>query len=150
MYWRTGCTFAGHATAIGFKLASEEYLTQTINGQKYSFKTNPSLEQSIKVERIYGVQLPPEVRAVLRIVRITITLGLEGVPLTCVGADGYVTNALYVDDGRVGYDHDAASVKAGEAIGTLGISKPSVKEMFECVFKEPDWRLIRQRQELGV
>ena len=46
------CTFAGHAAAIGFKLASEEYLTQTINGQKYSFKTNPSLEQSIKVERI--------------------------------------------------------------------------------------------------
>ena len=57
-------------------------------------------------------------------------------------------------------DHDAlvaeceemvkAAVKAGEAIGTLGASKPSVNEMFECVFKEPDWRLIRQRQELGV
>ena len=32
-----------------------------------------------------------------------------------MGADGFVTNALYVDDGRVGYDHDAASVKEGEA-----------------------------------
>lgn len=43
-----------------------------------------------------------------------------------------------------------AAVKAGEAVGTLGTSKPSVKEMFECVYKEQDWRLIRQRRELGV
>lgn len=42
------------------------------------------------------------------------------------------------------------AAKAGEAVGTLGTSKPSVKEMFEGVYKEPDWRLIRQRQELGV
>ena len=35
-----------------YKLVSEEYLTQTIDGQKYSFQTNPSVEQSIKVERI--------------------------------------------------------------------------------------------------
>lgn len=41
------------------------------------------------------------------------------------------------------------AAKAGEAIGTLGTSKPSVKEMFECVYKEPDWRLIRERQEMG-
>ena len=46
------CALVGQAAAIGFKLASEEYLTQTIDGQKYSFKTNPSLEQSIKIERI--------------------------------------------------------------------------------------------------
>jgi 2-oxoisovalerate dehydrogenase E1 component alpha subunit len=43
-----------------------------------------------------------------------------------------------------------AAAKAGEAIGTLGQSKPSVKEMFECVYKEPDWRLVRERQEMGV
>lgn len=43
-----------------------------------------------------------------------------------------------------------AAAKAGEAIGTLGTSKPSVKDMFEDVYKTPDWRLIRQRQELGV
>ena len=42
------------------------------------------------------------------------------------------------------------AVKEGEAVGTLGTSKPSVREMFECVYKEPDWRIIRQRQELGV
>ncbi|MBN9074101.1 MAG: 3-methyl-2-oxobutanoate dehydrogenase (2-methylpropanoyl-transferring) subunit alpha [Rhizobiales bacterium] len=42
------------------------------------------------------------------------------------------------------------AVKAGEEIGTLGKSKPGVEEMFECVYKVPDWRLIRQRQELGV
>nr|WP_047167133.1 thiamine pyrophosphate-dependent enzyme [Sphingomonas sp. Y57] len=42
------------------------------------------------------------------------------------------------------------AVKQGEAVGTLGQSKPSVREMFEGVFKEPDWRLIEQRRELGV
>lgn len=43
-----------------------------------------------------------------------------------------------------------AVVKEGEAIGTLGKSKPSVKEMFEGVFKEPDWRVIEQRREAGI
>jgi len=43
-----------------------------------------------------------------------------------------------------------AAMKEGEAIGTLGKSKPPVSEMFEHVFKEPDWRVIEQRRELGV
>jgi len=43
-----------------------------------------------------------------------------------------------------------AAAKAGEAVGTLGTSKPSTKEMFECVYKTPDWRLVEQRQEVGV
>lgn len=43
-----------------------------------------------------------------------------------------------------------AAVKQGEAIGTLGVSKPSVRAMFECVYKDPDWRLIEQRREVGV
>lgn len=43
-----------------------------------------------------------------------------------------------------------AAVKEAEAVGTLGKSKPSVAEMFESVFKEPDWRLIEQRRELGI
>lgn len=43
-----------------------------------------------------------------------------------------------------------AAVKEAEAVGTLGKSKPSVREMFEGVFKEPDWRVIEQRRELGV
>jgi 2-oxoisovalerate dehydrogenase E1 component alpha subunit len=40
------------------------------------------------------------------------------------------------------------AVKAAEAVGTLGASKPPVAEMFEGVFKEPDWRLVEQRREL--
>ena len=40
--------------------------------------------------------------------------------------------------------------KAAEAIGTFGKSKPSAREMFEGVFKEPDWRIAEQRNELGV
>lgn len=42
------------------------------------------------------------------------------------------------------------AMKAAEAVGVLGKSKPSVREMFEDVFKEPDWRLIEQRREVGV
>jgi 2-oxoisovalerate dehydrogenase E1 component alpha subunit len=40
--------------------------------------------------------------------------------------------------------------KESEAIGTLGQSRPSVKEMFEDVFAEPDWRLLEQRREVGI
>lgn len=43
-----------------------------------------------------------------------------------------------------------AAIQQGEAVGSLGQSKPPVKEMFEDVFKEPDWRVIEQRRELGV
>ena len=42
------------------------------------------------------------------------------------------------------------AVKAAEQVGTLGKSKPDVAEMFEGVFKEPDWRVVEQRRELGV
>ena len=42
-----------------------------------------------------------------------------------------------------------AAAKAGEAIGTLGTSSPSKREMFEDVYKEADWRIIEQRRELG-
>lgn len=62
---------------------------------------------------------------------------------------------IWSDDQHSALEEDCAArvkeaAKAGEAIGTLGTSKPSVKEMFEGVYKSPDWRLIRQRQELGV
>lgn len=42
------------------------------------------------------------------------------------------------------------AVKQGEANGALGHSKPSLRQMFEGVFKEPDWRTLEQRRELGV
>jgi 2-oxoisovalerate dehydrogenase E1 component alpha subunit len=47
-------------------------------------------------------------------------------------------------------DQVRSAIKAGEAIGTLGKSKPSTKEMFEGVYKEPDWRILEQRRELGI
>lgn len=40
--------------------------------------------------------------------------------------------------------------KESEAIGTIGQSRPSVKEMFEDVFETPDWRIQEQRGEVGV
>lgn len=42
------------------------------------------------------------------------------------------------------------AMRTAEAIGTLGKSKPPLREMFEGVFKEPDWRNLEQRQELGI
>ena len=47
-------------------------------------------------------------------------------------------------------DEVKAAAKESEAIGTLGQSRPSTKEMFLDVFKEPDWRLREQRGEVGV
>ena len=47
-------------------------------------------------------------------------------------------------------DEVKAAVKAAEAVGTLGASKPPVGEMFECVFKDADWRIDEQRTELGL
>jgi 2-oxoisovalerate dehydrogenase E1 component alpha subunit len=43
-----------------------------------------------------------------------------------------------------------SAAKEAESIGTLGQSKPDVREMFEGVFKEADWRIIEQRRELGL
>ena len=42
------------------------------------------------------------------------------------------------------------AIKEGEAIGTLGKSKPPLAEMFEGVFETPDWRVKEQRAELGA
>jgi 2-oxoisovalerate dehydrogenase E1 component alpha subunit len=43
-----------------------------------------------------------------------------------------------------------AATKQAETVGTLGKSKPHLREMFEGVFKEPDWRIIEQRREMGL
>ncbi|SBV32562.1 thiamine pyrophosphate-dependent enzyme [Sphingopyxis panaciterrulae] len=71
-----------------------------------------------------------------------------------------LTQHLYATGAWDAEKHDAlsdaievevrAAIKTGEAVGTLGVSKPPVSEMFEGVFKEPDWRVIEQRRELGI
>ena len=43
-----------------------------------------------------------------------------------------------------------AAARDAEAIGVLGQSVVSSRTLFEDVFKDPDWRLKRQRRELGV
>ena len=47
-------------------------------------------------------------------------------------------------------DAVAEAQRAGEAIGTLGKSKPPLEELFEGVFSEPDWRIEEQRREAGL
>lgn len=39
---------------------------------------------------MYEIYLPPDVRALLQQLKIAISLGIEGVPLACVGANGYM------------------------------------------------------------
>ena len=48
-----------------------------------------------KIDDVYQVRLPEEVRALLQVLRIVISLGIEGVPLACVGANGYVARLLF-------------------------------------------------------
>ena len=44
-----------------------------------------------------------------------------------------------------------ATQKEAETHGTLGSGKmPSVKTMFEDVYKDMPWHIRRQRQEMGV
>ena len=42
-----------------------------------------------KVENVYNLYFPAEVRALLNSFRVWFSLGMEGVPLECVGAVGY-------------------------------------------------------------
>lgn len=62
---------------------------------------------------------------------------------------------IWSDEQHAAFEKEAdenvrAAARESEDLGTLGQSRPSVKEMFEDVFAEPDWRLRRQRQELGI
>ena len=43
-----------------------------------------------------------------------------------------------------------AADREASALGTLGQAKPSVKTMFEDVYKDMPWHIRRQRQEMGV
>ena len=49
-----------------------------------------------KIESVYDIYLPAEVRGVLQNLRIVITLGLEGVPLSCTPLPpGYLSRLLF-------------------------------------------------------
>ncbi len=69
--------------------------------------------------------------------------------------DHLIASGEWSDDDHKALEKEAADLvraagKEAEAIGTLGQSRPSVKEMFEDVYKETPWHIRRQRQELGV
>jgi hypothetical protein len=48
-----------------------------------------------KIEDVYEVMLPAEVRALLQELRIVISLGFEGVPLVCAGIGGYLNRLVF-------------------------------------------------------
>jgi hypothetical protein len=47
-----------------------------------------------RIEVVYDLFLPAAVRELLLHIQLTISLGIEGVPLECVGATGYITRLL--------------------------------------------------------
>ena len=58
------------------------------------------------------------------------------------------------NDQHAAYQQEAveqvrAAGKEAEAIGTLGQSRPETATMFEDVYKDMDWRLLRQKREAG-
>ena len=59
------------------------------------------------------------------------------------------------NDQHAAYEKEAveqvrAAARESEKIGTLGQSRPETATMFEDVYKDMDWRLVRQKQELGL
>jgi hypothetical protein len=48
-----------------------------------------------KIEDVYEVFLPPDVRLLLSRMRVVISIGIEGVPLSCIGAAGYTRRLLF-------------------------------------------------------
>ena len=48
-----------------------------------------------RVNSVYEIRLPAEVRRLLQFFHISISLGLEAVPLACVGANGYEKRLLF-------------------------------------------------------
>jgi 2-oxoisovalerate dehydrogenase E1 component alpha subunit len=67
--------------------------------------------------------------------------------LTLLGAWSDAEDAAAKKDAE---EQVQAANAAATANGTLGEAKPSVKTMFEDVFKDMPWHLRRQRQQLGV
>ena len=48
-----------------------------------------------KIENVYDLYLPPRLRALLQKLQFGISLGIEGIPLECIGAKGYISRLLF-------------------------------------------------------
>ena len=48
-----------------------------------------------RVESVYGILLPDNVRSLLLTLQFSISLGFDGIPLACVGAGGYLARLIF-------------------------------------------------------
>ena len=48
-----------------------------------------------RVERVYEIVMPSEVAGLLRFFQFAISIGIEGIPLACIGADGYIARLVF-------------------------------------------------------
>ena len=46
------------------------------------------------MDSVYAIRLPAEVRTLLLYIRLYISLGIEGMPLACLGVHGYTQRLL--------------------------------------------------------
>ena len=48
-----------------------------------------------RIESVYDILLPADVRGMLLNIQLTISLGIDGIPLACVGANGYIPRLTF-------------------------------------------------------
>ena len=48
-----------------------------------------------KVENVYDFRLPPEIQSILNTLKFGISLGIEGIPLECLGTQGYQAQLVF-------------------------------------------------------
>ena len=64
--------------------------------------------------------------------------------------EGIWSDARHIEAEQAAQEQVRAAAREAEAVGVLGQSRVSSRTLFEDVFAQPDWRLRRQRQQLGV
>ena len=48
-----------------------------------------------RVETVYDILLPAQVRELLLTIQLTISIGIDGIPLACIGANGYIPRLVF-------------------------------------------------------
>ena len=48
-----------------------------------------------RIESVYDIRLPAEVRSLMLSFKLAISVGLDGIPLACIGANGYLARLIF-------------------------------------------------------
>ena len=50
---------------------------------------------AIRIENVYDVTMPSDVRRILSCMSYVVSVGVDGIPLSCLGTDGYVSRLTF-------------------------------------------------------